>query len=255
MEAFTLTRKEMADLLLALHGQKCCEPLQVLQQAWKQSHRDAYESGSSLPAFLSTELPSVLVKLIKGREVKGFSLQEISALGGLIDFSQMSITSMQNWVKRDFKPYFDCPKIGKKYSLNQTALLFIIDDLKSSLDFGSIRKLFDRLFNKPEDETDDLIGPLELYAAYTAMYEELAASGYRLLDMARPYQDARDREAIMEQMLHSASEPFLQILPRLSEEQTEALRHILFIAVISIRTSYFHSLAKRYCHATLFLNP
>ncbi|SFF16122.1 protein of unknown function [Paenibacillus catalpae] len=255
MEAFTLTRKEMADLLLALHGHSCCEPLQVLQQAWKKSHRDAYESGSSLPAFLSTELPPVLVKLIKGRVVKGFSLQEISALGGLIQFSQMSITSMQNWVKRDFKAFFDSPKIGKKYSLNQTALLFIIDDLKSSLDFGSIRKLFDRLFNTPEDETDDLIGPLELYASYTAMYEELAASGYRLLDMARPHSDARDREAIMEQMLHSASEPFLQILPKLSEEQTEALRHILFIAVISIRTSYFHSLAKRYCHATLFLNP
>lgn len=255
MEAFTLTRKEMADLLLALHGQNCCEPLQVLQQAWKKSHLDAYETGSSLPAFLSTKLPPVLVKLIKGREVKGFSLQEISALGGLIEFSQMSITSMQNWVKRDFKPYFDCPKVGKKYSLNQTALLFIIDDLKSSLDFGSIRKLFDRLFNKPEDETDDLIGPLELYNSYTSMFEELAASGYRLLDMARPDSARRDKEAVMEQMLHEASEPFLKVLPHLSEEQTEALRHILFIAAISIRTSYFHSLAKRYCHATLFLNP
>lgn len=253
MQSFTLTRKEMANLLLALHGRYNDNPLQVLQQAWKKTHRDAYESGSPLPAFLSTALPPVLVKMIKGNEVRGFSLQEIAALGQLIEYSHMSITSMQNWVKRDFKAYFDCPKIGKKYSLNQAALLFVIEDLKSNLDFDSIRKLFEILFNKPEDENDDLIGPLELYASYSTMFEEMDANNDQVLDIVGHVKGGRNQDSLTENAIRSSADRFVEQIPHLTDEQTEALRNILFIAAISIQTSYFHSLARRYCNATLFL--
>jgi len=241
METFTLTRKEMAGLLLALQGSGQDNPLQVLQQVWKKTHCEAYAAGSPLPAFLSTALPPVLDKLIKGNKVRGFSLQEISALGQLIEYSQISMTSMQNWVKRDFKAYFECPQVGKKYSLKQAALLYIIDDLKANLDFDSIRKLFDLLFCKPQGEgtraQGDLIDPLALYAAYSTLFAELEGTGHPLL----------------EQAIRTAADKLAGSFTHLTDEQGEALRNILFIAALSIQSAYFHSLAKRYCSATLFL--
>ncbi|RCW46500.1 DUF1836 domain-containing protein [Paenibacillus prosopidis] len=251
MESFTLTRKEMACLLLALDGKFDQKPLQVLQTAWSKAHRYDLEKGAGLPAFLSTLLPPIIEKLIKGNELKGFSLQEIAALGQLIEYSNLSITSMQNWVKRDFKPYFNCPKAGKKYSLNQAALLFIIDDLKSNLDFESIRKLFEIVFKKPEDDSDDLVGPIELYASYTSMFEELDENNDQLLDISgHPHQDL-----LAEHVIRSSANQFASRLPNLTDKQWEAVRNILLVAVISIQTSYFHSLSRRYCNATLFLNP
>ncbi len=51
MESFTLTRKEMACLLLALDGQHNLKPLQVLQAAWTKTHQYELEKGTGLPAF------------------------------------------------------------------------------------------------------------------------------------------------------------------------------------------------------------
>lgn len=255
MESFTLTRKEMACLLLSLDGKHNQKPLQVLQAAWTKTHQYDLEKGAGLPAFLSTLLPPIIEKLIKGNELKGFSLHEIAALGQLIEYSNLSITSMQNWVKRDFKPYFDCPKAGKKYSLNQAALLFIIDDLKSNLDFESIRKLFEIVFKKPEDETDDLVGPLELYASYTSMFEELDANNDQLLDISGHLKENPHQDLLTEQAIRLSANQFANRLPNLTENQWEAVRNILLISVISIQTSYFHSLSRRYCNATLFLSP
>ncbi|MGG4146011.1 DUF1836 domain-containing protein [Paenibacillus algorifonticola] len=254
MESFTLTRKEMACLLMALDGQDGHRPLQVLQDAWKKTHRNAMEAGASLPAFLSTALPPILEKMIKGNEVRGFSLQEIATLGHMVEYSNMSITSMQNWVKRDFKAYFNCPKMGKKYSLNQAALLFVIDDLKSNLDFESIRKLLEILFIKPEDESADLIGPLELYASYSAMFEELDANNDQLLDTFGHVKGGSKQDALTENAIRASADRFARKLPDLTNDQSEALRNILFIAAISIQTAYFHSLARRYLNATLFLH-
>ncbi|CAG7635310.1 DUF1836 domain-containing protein [Paenibacillus allorhizosphaerae] len=253
MEAFTLTRKEMATLLLALDGRHSLTPLQVLQEAWKKAHRDALEAGKSLPVFLTTELPPIIERMIKGGGVKGFSLQEIATLGKLIEYSHLSITSMQNWVKRDFKPYFECPKMGRKYSLNQAALLFIIDDLKSNLDFASILQLFELLFNKPQTDEDDVIGPLDLYVSYSGMFEELDANNDQLMDTDGHVKESRNQDALTEIAVRSAADRYAKRLPHLTKHQSEALRNVLFIAAISIQTSYFHSLARRYLNATLFL--
>ncbi|WP_020431064.1 DUF1836 domain-containing protein, partial [Paenibacillus riograndensis] len=141
MEAFTLSRIEMSELLLSLNSTIERKPLHILQDAWSKFHYEEVEKGASLPAFLSTEIPPILQKLIKGSPVKGLSLGEIATLGHLIEYSTLSATSMQNWVKRDFKEYLGSPREGKKYSVNQAALLFMIDDLKAALDFGSIRQL------------------------------------------------------------------------------------------------------------------
>lgn len=254
MESFTLTRKDMACLLLAMDGSFGQRPLQVLHAAWSKTHQSEMEKGNVLPAFLSMILPPVVEKLIKGNELKGLSLHEIADLGQLIEYSNLSITSMQNWVKRDFKRYFDCPKAGKKYSLNQAALLFIIDDLKSNLDFESIRKLLEIVLNKPDDETADIRGPLELYASYTSMFEELDSNNDQLLDISGHLRGNPHRDLLTEQVLRSSANQFASRLPNLSDQQRESVRNLLLIAVISIQTSYFHSISRQYCNATLFLN-
>ena len=61
----------------------------------------------------------------------------------------------------------------KKYSIEQAALLFIVEDLKTALDFESIRKLLRLIVNDPADRSDDLINPVHLYGAYSSLFEEL----------------------------------------------------------------------------------
>lgn len=243
MESFTLTRKQMSCLLLAIEGSHALSPLQVLQEAWAESK----------PPFLSLTLPPIIEKLLKGTERKGFSLQEIAELGQLIEYSNVSVTSMQNWVKREFKPFFNSPKAGKKYSLNQTALLFIIDDMKSNLDLSSIRKLFELVFKEPEDKRDDLVGPLVLYASYTSMFEELDENNDQLLDITGHTKGNLQQDLLTEHVIRETANLAADRLPNLTAKQREAVRNILLIAVISIQTTYFHSLARRYCNATLFL--
>jgi Domain of unknown function (DUF1836). len=255
VESFTLTRHEMACLLLALDGYSGQTPLQVLQEAWNKKHRRDLRNGNPLPAFLSTALPPIFEKLIKGGRVRGFSLQEIAALGGQIEYAHLSPSSMQNWVKRDFKEYFGSPKAGKKYSLNQAALLFIIDDLKSNLDFDSIRKLFAALFRKPEDEQDDLLGPLELYEAYSSLFEEWIAikaktNGFITLSAGR--ESARTKPAA--DMVRLADR-LIDRMSRLSGTEREVVRNSLLVAAISVLTCYLHATAKQYLNATLFLTP
>ena len=80
---------------------------------------------------------------------------------------------MQNWVKRDIKRNDWLSSKGKKYSIEQAALLFIVEDLKTALDFESIRKLLRLIVNDPADRSDDLINPVHLYVAYSSLFEEL----------------------------------------------------------------------------------
>lgn len=253
MESFHMTRKEMASLLVALDGRSSHTPLQVLQEAWRKAHRNYPETGQALPALVSTELPPILERMIRGSETKGFSLQEIADLGKLIEYSNLSITAIQNWVKRDFKAYFDSPKMGRKYSLNQAALIFIIDDLKSNLDFVSIQKLLKIVFLEESNEKDDLISPMDLYVSYSTMFEELDANNDQLMDTAGHVKESRNQDALTENAIRIVAERHAAKLPHMSNKQKEALRSILFIAAISIQTSYFHSLARRYLNAILFL--
>ncbi|MFC4775246.1 DUF1836 domain-containing protein [Paenibacillus sp. GCM10023252] len=252
METFTLTRKDMASLLVTLSGKTASKlPLQVLQDAWRRYHQEEIKSGSNFTSFLSTSLPPVLEKMIKSAaKVDGFSLHDIVALGSQIEYTHMSITSVQNWVKRDFKSYLGAPKEGKKYSLNQAALLFIIEDLKSTLDFESIRKLFDILFRDSATDEDDLIQPLELYSAYSTLFEEME-DHYEEVVCSRT--DTRGFDAVLDQLYRQRAEHVVAGMKSLSLMQKEAVRNALIVALISVQTSYFHSLARRYVNGMVFL--
>jgi hypothetical protein len=254
MEAFTLSRKEMSGLLLSLTGNGERKPLHILQEAWSTFHQDEVQKGMSLPAFLSTDIPPILQKIIKGTRVKGLSLSDIAALGHLIEYSTLSITAMQNWVKRDFKEYLGSPREGKKYSVNQAALLFIIDDLKAALDFESIRQLFRILFLKPERDDDDLVEPADLYYGYAELFEDIKRSP------ALQAQGIAERNAHKEyswktdSTLKGSMEKMMNRLSHLTRSQKDAVQNMLMIAAISVHTCYFQALARQYFNAALFLD-
>lgn len=252
MESFTLTRIEMSCLLLSLTGASAEKPLTILQKAWSKFHSKEVREGTSLPAFLSTEVPPVLRKIIKGGHVKGLSLGEIASLGHLIEYSTLSVTTIQNWVKRDFKEYLGSPREGKKYSFNQAAMLFMIDDLKSALDFSSIRQLFQLLFLAPERDDDDLIEPAHMYASYAGLFEEIKSN-----PVLHPQNMNRERLPMgvwKDNTLTRAMEGLLKRLSHLTSAQRETVQNALLVAAISVQTCYFQSLARQYFNAVLFLD-
>lgn len=242
-ELFTLTRSEMAQLLLSIEGHHSNTPLELLQKTWNEHHKSDVDQGTTYAAFLSTALPPVLEKLIKGNRTAGFSLQEIASLAHMVEYSNASITSMQNWVKRDFKEYFSSPKVGKKYSIHQAALLFIIDDLKALLDFESIRNLFKGIFIDPDREDDDLLNPLLLYSTYADLFEQLECEKERFIHT----------DPITEAKILAAADKTADSFSHLSERQHVIVRNTIFIAALSIQTTYLQSTSKRYLNATLFL--
>lgn len=254
MNTFHLTRKEMANLLLSLEGGFNKTPLAVLQEAWMKSHRSEIRHGQTFAAFISTSLPPIFEKLIKweGQKV-GFSLNDIVSLGNQIEYTHFSITSIQNWVKRDIKDLLGGPRLGKKYSINQAAILFLVDDLKTTLDFESIRRLLSFIFNHPDDDSDDVVSPLTLYAAYTSLYEALDSNNDQLLDVQGHKIGGGNQDHILENLIKSKADQYVADMPHLTEAQKEILPHILVIAMVSVQTAYFQSMAKRFLHATLFL--
>src|SRR5690606_4069155 len=108
-----------ATLLLSLQGKTSKSPLATLQEIWIKSHLKDIEHGKSFTAFISTSLPPIFEKLIRSNwSDEGFSLTDIVSLGNQIEYTNFSITSIQNWVKRDIKEKLGGPRLGKKYSID-----------------------------------------------------------------------------------------------------------------------------------------
>jgi hypothetical protein len=241
-------------LLLSLTGNFDRKPLHILQDAWTKYHQEEVKQGASLPAFLSTDVPPILQKILKGRHIRGFSLSDIAALGHLIEYSTLTVSTMQNWVKRDFKDYLGSPREGKKYSVNQAALLFIIDDLKAALDFESIRQLFRLLFLKPEVDDDDLVEPAQLYHSYSGLFEEIKRSPQLQVQALAECSARKEPWWRNERAIKDAMEKLMDRLSHLNRRQREAVQNMLMIAAISVQTCYFQSLARQYVNAALFLD-
>lgn len=241
MQEFFLTRAETGQLLITLEQGEPDRLSDLMHRAW--TLRSPSKRQGEHPV-LSEPLPPIAKKLMKSAGRKGLSLHEIAELGQLVEFAKPSATSMQNWVKRDFKSFFVCPQAGKKYSPGQAALLYIIDDLKSSLDFDSLRGLFGIMFGKPEcDKADTIITPIALYACYAELYEEIKSLGR---------QGARSGGQL-EEIIRLRADKTAERFSLGTELEREALRNMLLVAVISVHTTYCQSLARRYSDATLFL--
>ncbi|MFP4975899.1 DUF1836 domain-containing protein [Paenibacillus sp. CN-4] len=251
METFTLTRKELSALLLSIGGAGGRAPQEILQEAWTKHHRKEVQKGTALPALLSTDIPPVLLKIIRGGAKRGLSLREIAALGQLIEYSSLSPSAMQNWVKRDFKEYLGSPRMGKKYSVNQAALLLIVEDLKAALDFESIRRLFRQLFLAPDTDEDDLIEPAELYYSYAELFENLR--GEKLLqELAEGLPGSMPLAGGSPAV--PRSERLVRRLERLTRKQRDAVANMLLIAAVCVQTACLQAAARQYANAALFLD-
>ncbi|AND38436.1 DUF1836 domain-containing protein [Cytobacillus pseudoceanisediminis] len=242
MELFQLSRKSMADFLLSLKGEGGHSPKQILQQAWGAAHE---KKGISTEAFLDTKMPAIFEKLLRADLQKiGFSINEIVALGNQIEFTHLSSTAVQNWVKRDVKDLIGSPQLGKKYSADQAAMLFIVEDLKATLDFDSIRKILALLFNDLDDRTDDLIGPIPFYSAYAAIFEKVHQHNGAEKSIYDQTEQCIKKEAL------KTMESFQDF----TENQKDIVSNILVTASLTVLSAYYKSLTKKYVTATLFLN-
>ncbi|MCP8970755.1 DUF1836 domain-containing protein [Ectobacillus ponti] len=247
MQTFQLTRKEMADLLLSLKGWSDKKPLAVLQGAWMKQHHADVASGETAAALTATALPPIFEKIMKSTHTDmGFSLNEIVALGNQVENTAFSVTAVQNWVKRDIKDIIGSPQRGKKYSIEQTALLFMVEDLKTALDFESIRKLLQLIVNDPSTTHDDLISPVRLYACYSFLFEEVNQNGPAYITQADTVQS-------IETVVKAKAAELAATFTEANDDQREAIRNAIIIAALSVHTSYFQMLARRYVSATLFL--
>jgi hypothetical protein len=249
MDTFHLTRKEMSELLLSLKGWKEKKPLKILQEGWIRSIKNTSNDDKPIHTLVSTYLPTIFEKILKEKEIDiGFSLNEIVALGNQIENTNFSTTAIQNWVKRDIKEMIIAPQKGKKYSLEQTALIFLVEDLKTSLDFESIRSLLKLIINDPEDNDDDLINPIHLYSAYSLLFDELNMSEVSLKEHAVKV----DTINVIERIIEDKATKIVKAYRDISVTQREAIKNIIVIATLSVYTAYYQMLAKRYLKAALF---
>lgn len=257
MQTFQLTRKEMANLLLSLEGDNQESPISVLKEAWIKRHTDLSESEAA-QAFMTTKLPTIFETLIKNpKKEAALSITEIVALGNQIEQMDLSLTAVQNWVKRDAKEIIGPPEKGKKYSIYQASLLFIIEDLKNALDFKSIKQLLKLIFNAPIVRTDDLIPPLSLFLAYGSIFEDLDPDGDQIMEAAEvdPILALTKKEKTLETLIENRAAQIVNSFEGLTSEQKQCVQNTIVILTLTIQMSYLKSLAKRYTNSTLlFLN-
>ncbi|WP_421382363.1 DUF1836 domain-containing protein [Bacillus salacetis] len=250
MESFKLSRKNMADLLSSLNGGTEHTPLMVLQDAWSSAHEDEMKNGKTVKAFISTEMPAILEKFFKtSSEEIGFSLNEIVSLGNQIEFTNLSSSAVQNWVKRDIKELIGSPQIGRKYTVDQAAILFIVEDLKAALDFESIRKVLTLIFNNPEDRTDDMVNPVDLYSAYASVFDKLHHHTGPVMNEAAH----RTMNGCIDKLIKEECRGLMPSFSSLSKENQDIVLNVLIASALTVQSAYYQSLARRYVGAALFL--
>jgi hypothetical protein len=250
MEAFKLTRRNMADLLYSLYESTDHTPLVVLQEAWAAAHKDEVESGKTLKAFISTEMPSIFDKLFRTEKGEfGFSINEIVSLGNQIEFTNLTSSTVQNWVKRDVKELIGTPQLGRKYTIDQAAILFIVEDLKASLDFESIRKILTLVFNNPEDRTDDVINPVILYSAYASVFDKI----HHHTSLRSGTREDASMNSFIERFIKEECQALLTSFEGISDENRDIVLNVMIVSALTVQSAYYQSIAKKYMNAALFL--
>lgn len=114
------------------------------------------------------ETPKVIKRLQHFDAAKnGLSINEIVHLANVLIGEHMSATTIQNWTKREVRDIIGVPRRGKKYSINQAAIIYLLDDLKHLFSLEETREILSIVFQNPNIDEDDLISPLDFYVIYT----------------------------------------------------------------------------------------
>ncbi|OLS37228.1 DUF1836 domain-containing protein [Bacillus sp. MRMR6] len=241
MELFQLSRKTMAEFLFSLTSVGTKLPKQILEEARASIIEKVVKEGALIGS--GTAMPPIFEKLLKTNSpIIGLSINQIVELGNQIEFTHLTPTAVQNWVKREVKQLIGSPQLGKKYTVEQAATLFIVEDLKASLDFDSIGKILALLFNNPEDREDDVIDPLRFYHAYATIFEKIY------------YHSGENMHQNMDQFIQKEALKLVETFEELSREQKNMVSSILLTASLSVFSAYYKTLTRKYCTAALLTN-
>jgi hypothetical protein len=228
LERFQLSRKNMADLLHAIIQSKAGEVQSILEKAWQLKREDAFV------------LPEIFEKVMKSSKKGpiGLSINEIVMLGNHIEFTHLSSSAVQNWIKRDMRELIGSPQHGKKYTLEQAAILLIVEDLKASLDFDSIRKVLNLIFNNPADRSDDLIDPVHFYLAYATVFEKLHHEHIQWNQTIVPIHEK------INQFICNEAEILINTFTFLNETEKEIVQTMIITAVNTVISAYYQHITK-----------
>ena len=89
----------------------------------------------------------------------GLTLSQVSSITGL------ETHTVQNWVKRGFLP----PPQNKRYSMEQTCRIILINMLKGALSLEQICGLISYINGSLSDESDDIIDDTVLYFKFVSL--------------------------------------------------------------------------------------
>ncbi|CAM2884947.1 DUF1836 domain-containing protein [Paenibacillus sediminis] len=249
-----MTREQASDLLRSIRGDLQKTPLSILQDAWHHTLEKQKNTVMSLDAINPITVPSIVNKIMKmNSSQEGLSLNDIVALGNLIEFNEYAITSVQNWVKRDIRDILGTPKCGKKYSIDQAAVLLIVEDLKATLDFESIRKLLKVLFNNPNDDQDDLISPIDFYHFYATLIEEMKVQAHNVKVKSMKKRLEQSAIPYLTKMIKNKADERARSLEHLHTSEQDQISNALVVAVVSVQAAYYQSIAKRALNAAVYL--
>lgn len=220
-----LTRKQMSKLLFSLKGDYS-SPLKILNEAAGPDLNEKY-------------LPPFLKKFERKRKETefGLSTNEIVLLANLCELTSLKSTSVQNWIKRDVKELIGTPELGKKYSIEQAAILLIVRDLKAVFDFETIRKALTVVFNTLSDRTDDLISPITFYHTYASILEEMdSIIRFSMYDGS------------LEEQVMKTIDRFQYQFHTLEQFEWLEIKQILTITVLSVLSSHIQTKAQQLFH-------
>ncbi|MGD6776155.1 DUF1836 domain-containing protein [Sutcliffiella horikoshii] len=166
----------------------------------------------------------------KEKEEVGLTMSNIVWLGNQLESANYTEPALKNWVKREIKEYIGAPQVGRKYSVQQAALLFIVKDLKVLLDFEAIRKVLGSIFNNPVERADDIISPLKFYQGYACLYEQLM----------------QKTDLLTESIIKQEIEQFLRAEDGFSVEDKGKIFDAMMVATLAVRTNFLKAWAQRY---------
>ncbi|HZH62299.1 MAG TPA: DUF1836 domain-containing protein [Metabacillus sp.] len=222
MMTFQLTRVQMTKLLYALKGESQQTPLHIIEDALKRS----ISNEKNMPSFL------IKASKRKNHLEYGLSTNEIVSLANLCELTSLKSTSIQNWIKRDIKELIGQPELGKKYSIEQAAMLLIVKDLKTTFDFEKIRKVLTEVFNTLSDRSDDLMSPITFYGIYVSILESLDTFS--------------DNDSTLEEKINNQIKFAPRISSSLTEDQCHTIRRILVTTVLAVLASHLQTRAHLY---------
>jgi hypothetical protein len=227
---FQLTRKQMTNLLYSLKGEGQ-EPSAIL------AGFEAYQSDNN-------QIPHFLLKRNKkwSNQENGLSTNEIVSLANLCELTSLTSSSLQNWIKRDVKDLIGAPELGKKYSIEQVAMLLIVKDLKTVFDFEKIRQLLTVVFNTLSDRSDDFMSPLAFFEIYATVLDSLDESSSLSLN---------DRQ--LENNIISKVHLYNRQFPDLSQEQWEPIKNVLVITVLAVLATHLQLRTQLYLNTNSHL--